>query len=764
MKASVWYTIVVSSFACLQISCSSSPQADLDRGNRLAAQGKYADAEILYRKSLQKNPKFAECYYRLGVAEYQMRHGAQALEDLQRAVNFDPGNDRYNIELASVAIEAYQVMPNKNRLYEQAAHEADVLLKKDPDSFDGRRLRGDVLVIDRKYGEALLEFRKANGLRPNDPNVVQAMAQILFSQNQEREGEELIHQFLGVRRDFPPVYDLLETHYMRTRRFTDAERLFQSEIAALPKEVRPRLRLAGLYQLSGRVQEMSQELTKIVSDRTDFPDGPAAVGDFYADSGKWDDALRQYRAGIQGASDQDLYHRRIERALESLGKREEAIGELDAILKKTPNDPGTRLNRAVLLRQSADAKERDTAISEFQALAAQYPANQIVHYNLALSYLGKGDNAAAWRELKKSAELKKDYVAPRLMEAEMALTSHNYTQAIDAAGEALAIDPNNINARLLRAGALVGSKSYGQAQGELNSLSALEPDSKEVGLQLAALAQGQKDYPKAKVLYRRFYRPGSSDLRPLEGLLQVCVLERQPEKAQALLEGELKQAPDSRPIRLLLASFAAKEGKFDIASEQYRWLQSKDPKSPQLYSALGELYRAQGATQEALSSYEKAHELAPNDTKILSAIALLESGIGQTRLAIATLNKQLALDPNNAAAMNNLAFDLAETGTDLDRALTLAERVARKYPNEPGVIDTLGWVYVKRGLNQSAIQVLRGLVKKYPNEPAYRYHLAVALLQDKQTSDAKREFVTALANHPPKDLSNKIQENLSQVR
>jgi len=55
-------------------------------------------------------------------------------------------------------------------------------------------------------------------------------------------------------------------------------------------------------------------------------------------------------------------------------------------------------------------------------------------------------------------------------------------------------------------------------------------------------------------------------------------------------------------------------------------------------------------------------------------------------------------------------------------------------------------------------------VKKYPNEPAYRYHLAVALLQDKQTSDAKREFLTSLSSHPPKELSSKIQENLAQVR
>jgi hypothetical protein len=41
--------------------------------------------------------------------------------------------------------------------------------------------------------------------------------------------------------------------------------------------------------------------------------------------------------------------------------------------------------------------------------------------------------------------------------------------------------------------------------------------------------------------------------------------------------------------------------------------------------------------------------------------------------------------------------------------------------------------------------------------------LAVALLQDKQTSDAKRELLAALSQHPPKELSGKIQENLRKI-
>lgn len=729
------------------------------------ASGKYSDAELLYRKSIAKDPKFAEGYYRLGLLEYQLRHGAEALDNLQRAVDFDPNNDIYGVLLASVSIEAYQALPSRKNLYEEAAHEADLLLKKDPNSFDGLRLKGDVLVIDRNYDEALSDFRKARAIKPDDPNVILAMAQVLFAQNHDREGEALVQQFLNVHKDFLPVYDLLETHFVRTKQFADAERLLQSEIAAFPKDARPRLQLAALYRASGRDQDMSRELQKIVSDRTTFSAGPALVGDFYADAGKWDEALAQFRVGVRTASDTEKvrYHKRIERALEAQGKRQEALGELNEILKSNPKDADMRLSRAILMRQSQDPKDRDSAIEEFKALAAQYPQNAVVHYNLGLSYWGKGDSGDAWQELRKSADLRKSFIPPRLLLADIAQTAHNYSAALESANQVLAVDPNNVDAKLLRASALVGDKSYRQAEIELKALSQLQPNSKEVGLQLAALATAQKDYAKAEGVYRNLYRPGSTDLRPLQGLLNTYMLEHHPEKAHTLLEDALKQEPDSRPVRLLLASVATQEGKFDVASQQYRWLQAQDPKFVQAYSALGDLYQREGDPQGALASYEKAEELSPNDTKLLNTIAILESNTGQSRQAIATLNKQLALDPNNAAAMNNLAFNLAETGTDLDRAATLVQEVARRFPTDPGVIDTLGWVYAKRGLNESAMQVFRGLVKKYPNEPTFHYHLAVVLLQNKQPSDAKREFLAALSQHPPKDLSSKIQENLAQI-
>jgi Flp pilus assembly protein TadD len=306
-------------------------------------------------------------------------------------------------------------------------------------------------------------------------------------------------------KDFAPSYDLLEAHYVGAKRLVDAEHLLLLDIASFPKSARPQLQLANLSRMSGRGREMAQILTKLVSDHSSFPAGCAQVGDFYAQSRQWEEALNQYRAGLAQSSGPDkiLYQKRIERALEALGKREEALVELNEILKTNPKDPETRLNRALLLRQSEDPKDRDLATEEIKSLADQYPENAVVHYDLGRSYLSKGDAASAWQQLKESADLRKDYIPPRLLLADIAQTAHNYAAALQAANEVLAVDENNLDAKLLRAAALVGSKSYREAEKELDSLSKLQPDSKEVALELAGLAVGEKDYGKAEKLYRR---------------------------------------------------------------------------------------------------------------------------------------------------------------------------------------------------------------------------------------------------------------------
>lgn len=131
--------------------------------------------------------------------------------------------------------------------------------------------------------------------------------------------------------------------------------------------------------------------------------------------------------------------------------------------------------------------------------------------------------------------------------------------------------------------------------------------------------------------------------------------------------------------------------------------------------------------------------------------------------AIPNLEKLLQLEPGNFVAMNDLAFALAETGVQLDRALALAEAAQRKLLNSAAVADTIAWVYARKGLNESAITILRGLVNKYPNEPLLRYHLGVALLQSGKSNQAKAELLTCLSEKPPKKVADTVNRLVAKI-
>src|SRR5205085_6250825 len=89
----------------------------------------------------------------------------------------------------------------------------------------------------------------------------------------------------------------------------------------------------------------------------------------------------------------------------------------------------------------------------------------------------------------------------------------------------------------------------------------------------------------------------------------------------------------------------------------------------------------------------------------------------------------LATRPREAWPANNLAWLYAEHGGNLDVALRLAQTAKELLPNAPQISDTLGWIYYKKHLADTAIPALQASVKQDPRNPVYRYHLGLAYLK-----------------------------------
>ena len=123
----------------------------------------------------------------------------------------------------------------------------------------------------------------------------------------------------------------------------------------------------------------------------------------------------------------------------------------------------------------------------------------------------------------------------------------------------------------------------------------------------------------------------------------------------------------------------------------------------------------------------------------------------------------LKLDPNNVVALNNLAFLIAENGGDLNDALTKAQHAKQLLPNLSEISDTLGWIYLKKNLYDSAIDIFKELVSKQPGQSTFHYHLGMALSQKGDRSRALEQLKDALKYNPPKDEKDKIQQLINRL-
>jgi tetratricopeptide (TPR) repeat protein len=178
---------------------------------------------------------------------------------------------------------------------------------------------------------------------------------------------------------------------------------------------------------------------------------------------------------------------------------------------------------------------------------------------------------------------------------------------------------------------------------------------------------------------------------------------------------------------------------------------------------LGSVYYTKGDITEAQRYLSRASELIPNDPTPILYLGMLSERQGAIQQAADRYEQVIAMAPDNVVALNNLAYILAETTGDLDRALTLIQKARGLAPADPNIADTLGYVYVKKKLPGSALPILEDVVRQNPDIVIWRYHLALALYQDGRAEQARQQLQTALGKGPSDEEKFKIDELLSQI-
>ncbi len=279
----------------------------------------------------------------------------------------------------------------------------------------------------------------------------------------------------------------------------------------------------------------------------------------------------------------------------------------------------------------------------------------------------------------------------------------------------------------------------------------------------------------------------------------------QPERARRLLEAALARSPDDTDLLTALAERDLAEGRREEALGRLDAILAGDlppgqvgalhalrarvklelgrleeaeadalaafraaPGDIQNANLLIGIYAEQGRLDQAIASLEEARDVGALGPAGLELLARLYGQAGRDDQAIALLEELLQQDGRRVGAKNDLAFLLAKRGRDLDRALDLAREARAALGGNPGVADTLGYVYYRKELYQPAVEQFRTAIEEAKRagqvgaaSATYHYHLGLALRGLERRQEAMEAFNAALSLDP--DLAD-AKEALAELK
>mgnify|MGYP001142565920 CR=1 FL=1 len=127
--------------------------------------------------------------------------------------------------------------------------------------------------------------------------------------------------------------------------------------------------------------------------------------------------------------------------------------------------------------------------------------------------------------------------------------------------------------------------------------------------------------------------------------------------------------------------------------------------------------------RSALAQLDNCLKLTPRDIPALNMKGYCLEKLGLFAEARDSYGEILSLEPANPTACNSLAYVLARSGGDLNRAMILAKKAVAANGENPAYLDTLGYIHLAKGNRESARKMLKKAFSRMPDSEEIKAHL-----------------------------------------
>lgn len=540
------------------------------------------------------------------------------------------------------------------------------------------------------------------------------------------------------------------------RRFEKAKAYLEKAITALPENVDARYALAlshlGLGDRNAAVETLEQAV-KLGPGRKDVV---RALTTLYMQEGKAGRAGELVDALVARHPD-DVEVLNLQAATRSAaGNMAGAEEVFKRILVISPDYDAATLNLAKIEAQSGRSAE---ATARLESLLKKRPDDPRAMFELGQIARTEGrlDQAILW--FQKAVAKQPDQQQPALALIETLSVAGQAAPALTAAKEIGLRYPDDpvVQAVLGQAHLAAGdSKGAQRIFTNMTRMAAFDPDAQvRVGrLNLSAGFVDDAAYNVQKALTAR------EAYLPAMALMLDVALERQSlDEATKALESLRKVAPKHPDLPRYEGMVALLAGDEPKALAAFRQLYKADP-SPMTAINLAIMQKRVGKIDSAEATLREMLSRAPSE-HVLDALAVLLTERGNLKAARSTYLELLAMTPKDAERQRRFAVLLKQMeNPDAEQVAARARALA---PEDPLVLDTLGWIQLQNGKADTALALLRDARLRAPGNPTIRYHLAEALARGGRAGEAAAELRAALAGEaefPEREAAEALKRKL----
>ncbi|MEX1147636.1 MAG: tetratricopeptide repeat protein, partial [Sphingomonadales bacterium] len=177
---------------------------------------------------------------------------------------------------------------------------------------------------------------------------------------------------------------------------------------------------------------------------------------------------------------------------------------------------------------------------------------------------------------------------------------------------------------------------------------------------------------------------------------------------------------------------------------------NRSPGSVDTVSALANLLRQRNELDEAISQYTRAIDMAGDNENARHWVLYYARGLAfdqneEWGRAEADFLKALALSPNQPDVLNYLGYSWVERGENMDRAHAMLEEAVVQRPNDGYIVDSLGWSHYRRGDLEQATEYLERAVLLRPENPTINEHLGDVYWMNGRRIEARFQWTHALS-------------------